>query len=41
MAFENSSQNLDQKVIDEILPEEYEQCMFGLNAITKEAWNIV
>jgi len=24
--------------IDERLPEEYEKCLFGLNAITKEAW---
>jgi hypothetical protein len=25
--------------IDERLPEEYEKCLVGLNAITKEAWN--
>jgi hypothetical protein len=25
--------------IDEKLPEEYEKCLVGLNAITKEAWN--
>jgi hypothetical protein len=25
--------------IDERLPEEYERCFVGLNAITKEAWN--
>ena len=25
--------------IDELLPEEYEKCLVGLNAITKEAWN--
>jgi hypothetical protein len=24
---------------DERLPEEYEKCLAGLNAITKEAWN--
>ncbi|MFL6434711.1 MAG: hypothetical protein ACJ71O_13370 [Nitrososphaeraceae archaeon] len=28
-----------KKYIDEILPEEYEKCMVGLTAITKEAWN--
>ena len=28
-----------KKYIDERLPEEYEKCLFGLNAITKEAWN--
>jgi Trp repressor protein len=27
------------KYIDERLPEEYEKCLVGLNAITKEAWN--
>jgi hypothetical protein len=25
--------------IDERLPEEYEKCLVGLTAITKEAWN--
>jgi hypothetical protein len=25
--------------IDERLPEEYEKCIVGLTAITKEAWN--
>ena len=25
--------------IDERLPEEYEKCLIGLNAITKEAWD--
>ena len=25
--------------IDETLPEEYEKCLVGLNAITREAWN--
>jgi hypothetical protein len=28
-----------KKYIDERLPEEYEKCLIGLNAITKEAWN--
>jgi hypothetical protein len=28
-----------KKYIDERLPEEYEKCLVGLNAITKEAWN--
>jgi Trp operon repressor len=28
-----------KKCIDERLPEEYEKCLIGLNAITKEAWN--
>jgi predicted transcriptional regulator len=28
-----------KKYIDETLPEEYEKCLIGLNAITKEAWN--
>jgi predicted transcriptional regulator len=27
--------------IDERLPEEYERCLVGLTAITKEAWNTV
>ncbi|MFL6435008.1 MAG: hypothetical protein ACJ71O_14895 [Nitrososphaeraceae archaeon] len=27
-----------KKYIDERLPEEYEKCMVGLNAITREAW---
>jgi hypothetical protein len=27
-----------RKYIDERLPEEYEKCMVGLNAITREAW---
>jgi hypothetical protein len=29
-----------KRYIDERLPEEYEKCLVGLNAITKEAWNI-
>ena len=28
-----------KKYIDERLPEEYEKCLAGLNAITKEAWS--
>jgi hypothetical protein len=28
-----------RKYIDQRLPEEYEKCLVGLNAITKEAWN--
>jgi hypothetical protein len=35
-------QQAKQKIktyIDERLPEEYEKCLVGLNAITKEAWN--
>jgi hypothetical protein len=28
-----------KKYIDERLPEEYDKCLVGLNAITKEAWN--
>src|SRR5918911_3129420 len=32
-----AKQNI-RKYIDERLPEEYEKCMVGLTAITKEAW---
>src|ERR687884_46374 len=28
-----------RQYIDERLPEEYEKCLVGLTAITKEAWN--
>jgi hypothetical protein len=28
-----------RRYLDETLPEEYEKCLIGLNAITKEAWN--
>jgi hypothetical protein len=28
-----------KKYIDKRLPEEYEKCLVGLNAITREAWN--
>jgi hypothetical protein len=31
--------NKPKKYIDERLPEEYEKCLVGLNAIVKEAWN--
>src|SRR5919199_2125111 len=30
-----------KRYIDETLPEEYEKCLVGLTAITKEAWNTV
>jgi GMP synthase PP-ATPase subunit len=30
-----------KRYIDERLPEEYEKCLVGLNAITIEAWNTV
>jgi hypothetical protein len=29
-----------KKYIDDTMPEEYEKCLVGLNAITKEAWSI-
>ena len=28
-----------KRYIDERLPKEYEKCLVGLNAITREAWN--
>ncbi|MFL6457751.1 MAG: hypothetical protein ACJ71G_12415 [Nitrososphaeraceae archaeon] len=28
-----------RKYIDYLLPKEYEKCLVGLNAITREAWN--
>ena len=28
-----------KRYIDERLPEEYEKCLVGLNAITRETWN--
>ena len=28
-----------RRYLDETLPEEYEKCLVGLTAITKEAWN--
>jgi hypothetical protein len=35
---QQSKENV-KRYIDERLPEEYEKCLVGLNAITKEAWN--
>jgi hypothetical protein len=35
---QQAKQNI-KRYIDERLPEEYERCLVGLNAITKEAWN--
>jgi hypothetical protein len=35
---QQAKQNI-KKYIDERLPEEYEKCLVGLTAITKEAWN--
>jgi hypothetical protein len=35
----NQAKDNIKKYIDERLPEEYEKCMVGLNAITREAWN--
>src|ERR671932_363285 len=35
----NQAKDNIKKYIDERLPEEYEKCIVGLNAITKEAWN--
>ncbi|MFL6422034.1 MAG: hypothetical protein ACJ71R_00400 [Nitrososphaeraceae archaeon] len=35
----NQSKTNIKKYIDERLPEEYEKCLVGLNAITNEAWN--
>src|SRR3569833_4210806 len=35
----NEAKTNIKKYIDERLPEEYEKCLVGLNAITKEAWN--
>jgi hypothetical protein len=29
-----------KRYVDERLPEEYEKCLVGLTAITKEAWNV-
>jgi predicted transcriptional regulator len=33
------AKNNIKRYIDERLPEEYEKCLVGLNAIIKEAWN--
>jgi hypothetical protein len=35
----NQAKTNIKKYIDERLPEEYEKCLVGLSAITKEAWN--
>jgi hypothetical protein len=35
---QQSKENI-KKYVDELLPEEYEKCLVGLTAITKEAWN--
>ena len=35
----NQAKDNIKRYIDEKLPEEYEKCLVGLNAITKEAWN--
>src|SRR5919202_3838783 len=35
----NQAKTNIKKYIDQRLPEEYEKCLVGLNAITKEAWN--
>jgi Trp operon repressor len=35
----NQSKTNIKRYIDERLPEEYEKCLVGLNAITREAWN--
>ncbi len=34
----NQAKSNIKRYIDERLPEEYEKCLVGLNAITKEAW---
>jgi Trp operon repressor len=35
----NEAKTNIKKYIDERLPDEYEKCLVGLNAITREAWN--
>jgi Trp operon repressor len=35
----NQAKSNIKRYIDERLPEEYEKCIVGLTAITKEAWN--
>jgi IS30 family transposase len=35
----NQAKTNIRKYIDERLPEEYEKCLVGLNAIKREAWN--
>ena len=39
MYLRNQAKANIRRYIDERLPEEYEKCLVGLNAITKEAWN--
>jgi hypothetical protein len=39
MHLRNQAKANIKKYIDERLPEEYEKCLVGLNAITREAWN--
>jgi hypothetical protein len=34
----NQAKDKIKRYIDERLPEEYEKCMVGLNAILREAW---
>jgi Trp operon repressor len=36
----NQAKDNIKKYIDERLPEEYEKCLVGLTAITKEPWNM-
>src|ERR687887_773551 len=38
LLIQQSKENI-KRYIDERLPEEYEKCLVGLNAITREAWN--
>jgi len=35
----NQAKTNIKRYIDERLPEEYEKCLVGLNAITREVWN--
>ena len=35
----NQAKTNIKRYIDERLPKEYEKCLVGLNAITREAWN--
>jgi transposase len=35
----NQAKHNIKRYIDERLPEEYEKCLVGLTAITREAWN--
>ena len=38
LIFRSQAKTNIKRYIDEQLPEEYEKCLVGLNAITKEAW---